>query len=172
MKIIFCSLVLCTYSTLAISENVATFDPETNTVHIPVIQIVGDESGNLYSAEMTKAENGTYSVASVIELTNIWDSDSTDIKIVEFNGYTPNSDDRYTEIRYNISTLTKEALDKLSSIKTTRDNLLCWEDANYYSVVITNNLGQERYYYTNYNACNENNFIKRIDVEELLVFLN
>ena len=54
MKIIFCLLVLCTYSTLAISENVATFDPATNTVHIHVIQVVGDEPGKLYSAEMTK----------------------------------------------------------------------------------------------------------------------
>lgn len=52
-------------------ENVATFDPAANTLHIPVIQVVGDESRKLYSAEMIKTGNETYDVTSIVELTSI-----------------------------------------------------------------------------------------------------
>ena len=103
--------------------------------------------------------------------TGIWSDESQRIQIIKDNGNVPSIENRYVEYDYSLDTLSTDALNKISNIKTTKDNLFCSNDGVTYEIIITDGNGMLTTYVSNNRDCgreNETSFVTVDSVQSII----
>lgn len=104
----------------------------------------------------------------------LWNDNAQRIVIVQDNGNTPPSEDRYVTYDYSRDTLTVEAKAFLPTMRLVTDGLSCVEDGTTYEVTVTDSSGLEQTYYSSNKACNDiedMEFISEADIQHLIPLL-